>query len=150
MWYEDLSIYGYLDEENTKPIYAIGWLENGKPYPTGKIQPEVYEKLSKLVENPWIYVLACGVHECDFCYKVSGNLNLTIPYNGKIYECPELITHYIEKHSYLPPKEFCEAVLACPPMDSVEYKQKIVENGGEPLAEYFECLNLNESYNRTN
>ena len=64
---------------------------------------------------------------------MSGAANLYIPHNGKIYVCPELITHYINAHHYEPPQEFCEAVLACPLMDSMEYKRLLIVCGGGVL-----------------
>jgi hypothetical protein len=32
-----------------------------------------------------------------------------------------LIVHYMNAHGYLPPSEFCDAVMACPPMQSMPY-----------------------------
>lgn len=31
--------------------------------------------------------------------------------SGQVFVAPNLIVHYIEAHSYLPPREFVEAVL---------------------------------------
>lgn len=96
---------------------------------------------------PWLDYVAMGWHECEFCEKAEYSYpypetycsrNLTIPHNGKLYHYPDLITHYIKKHSYQPPEEFCEAVLSCPPMDSMEYYNKMVENGGQRLLSFFE------------
>jgi hypothetical protein len=39
------------------------------------------------------------------------------------------------KHKYLPPQEFANAVLACPPPRSREYFQAIAANGGSELLE---------------
>ncbi len=76
-----------------------------------------------------------GLHECDLCQFAGerGKANVFIPYRGKIYICPELITHYINAHHYQPPAIFCEAVLACPPMDSMAYKRLLIECGGKVL-----------------
>jgi SAM-dependent methyltransferase len=41
-----------------------------------------------------------------------------IPTKTLKYVAPELIVHYIEAHSYLPPQEFITAVMACPPQGS--------------------------------
>jgi len=49
-----------------------------------------------------------------------GILNLFVPGTGIVYVAPKLILHYIDAHEYQPPAEFCDAVLACPPMGSVE------------------------------
>jgi hypothetical protein len=37
---------------------------------------------------------------------------------GKIYAAPTMIVHYIESHSYLPPGEFIDAILADPFIDN--------------------------------
>jgi hypothetical protein len=150
MWYEDLTSRNFCGREDILRI-AIGWLENGKPFRTGETPKEVYDKLCELNKNPWLDYVACGYHECEFCKRVDaknlnpfpetrGSRNLTIPHQGKLYHYPEMITHYIKKHSYRPPGDFCEAVLACPPMDSMDYYDKMVENGGERLLKYFEEL----------
>jgi hypothetical protein len=69
-----------------------------------------------------------GYHECDLCLseRKGGITNLFIPGDGFLYVCPELILHYINDHQYSPPVEFCEAVLACAPMNSSDYL-KVVE-----------------------
>ena len=72
-------------------------------------------------------------HQCSFCNseaislspgeveiysgdraKALGLNEICIPSaNGKVvYSCPTLICHYIEKHGYLPPEEFVEALKA--------------------------------------
>lgn len=72
-------------------------------------------------------------HECSFCggevvsfsprevecysggrVKVLGLNEICIPSQagGIVYSCPTLICHYIEKHGYLPPEEFVEALSA--------------------------------------
>lgn len=148
MWYEDLTECDYFGEERAKILTAVGWLENGKSFRTGKVKIEVYEKLCELNKNPWLFYMSMGYHECEFCDKIDsknlnplpetwGTCNLTIPHKGKFYHYPELITHYIKKHSYLPPEEFCEAVLACPLMNTMEYYDKMVENGGQKFMKYF-------------
>jgi hypothetical protein len=58
---------------------------------------------------------------------------LFIPGNGRIYVCPELIVHYMNAHGYAPPAEFCDAVLACPPMRSQQYFKELLANGGRRL-----------------
>lgn len=135
MWYEDLTECDYFGEEYAEILTAIGWLETEKPFTTGKISQDIYSKLCLFGKNPWGFLLVCGFHQCNFCQfeGKSGIENLFIPHNGKIYVCPELITHYINSHLYCPPKEFIEAVDNCPPMRSMEYLKKIIENGGRDL-----------------
>jgi hypothetical protein len=86
----------------------------------------VLSKLAKLLRDTWEPCHCCGMHRCDLCLgelserKVGVN-NLFIPGDGFLYVSPELILHYINDHQYSPPVEFCEAVLACPPMNSRAY-----------------------------
>lgn len=147
MWYADLTIRCFGGREDA-PRITIGWLAEGKPFTTGETPKEVYEKLCELRKFPWLDYQSMGYHECEFCDRVVtknlnplpetyGNYNLTIPHKGKLYHYPELITHYIKKHSYLPPEEFCEAVLTCPPMNTMDYYNKMTENGGRSLLKYF-------------
>jgi hypothetical protein len=42
---------------------------------------------------------------------------------------PSLILHSMDAHEYAPPAAFCEAVLACPPMRSMDYLRAILKNG---------------------
>jgi hypothetical protein len=63
-----------------------------------------------------------------------GVLNLYVPYQGKIFVSPSLIAHDLDAHDldahdYAPPEDHQEAVLACPPMRSMEYLKAMVKNG---------------------
>lgn len=135
MWYQDLTECTYFGEESAKILIAVGWLENGKDFPKGEIPKDIYEKLCEFSKNPWSFAWFMGSHQCDLCQFAGENglRNIFIPHNGKIYVCPELITHYINAHFYHPPKEFIEAVVVCPPMRSMEYLKKILANGGRGL-----------------
>lgn len=53
---------------------------------------------------------------------------------GFLYVCPELILHYIAVLWYLPPAEFCAAVMNCPPTRTMEYKRAYLANGGREFA----------------
>ena len=135
MWYEDLTECNYFGEEYKKILTAVGWLETEKTFSTGRVPENIYSKLCELGKNPWRFCAFCGFHQCDLCQfeGKSGIANLFIPHKGKIYVCPELITHYINSHFYRPPEEFVEAAANCPPMRSMEYLKKIIENGGRDL-----------------
>ncbi|WP_154668261.1 hypothetical protein [Pseudoduganella violaceinigra] len=41
--------------------------------------------------------------------------------------------HYVAAHRYLPPQIFIDAVLACPAMNSMDYKRALLANGGRSL-----------------
>src|SRR5688572_9437279 len=102
MWYEDLSKCDYFGEEYSKFLIAIGWLENEKPFATGRVPKDFYEKLFELSKKPWTFCHFPGYHECSIC-QFEGKLgikNIFIPHNNRIYVCPELITHYVNNHFY--------------------------------------------------
>ncbi|MET9146300.1 hypothetical protein [Streptomyces sp. NPDC004042] len=130
MFYEDLSTYAYLDHDAFtdresgfhalwyRPAYArlnVGWLEAGRPYPTGAVPPGFVDKLRAVREIQWMNV-CLGVHECDLCPgpgAPEGNGEIRVPGGpGIAYAAPFLITHYVTVHRYRPPRVFVDAVLA--------------------------------------
>jgi hypothetical protein len=130
VFYEDLSEYDYQDEEAFtdrescfyelwyRPAYTrlnVGWLEAGKPYPTGPVPPAFVERLKAVQQVQWVNV-CLGTHECDLCpapEAPEGNGEVRIPGEpGVTYAAPFLITHYITDHGYRPPRCFVDAVLA--------------------------------------
>ncbi len=135
--FDDLQPCSYFGESLSPFLRAIGWLENRKPYRTGSVDRRVYSKLLEFQKDPWQPMVFAGVHTCDLCLyesEASGTRNLFIPANGFAYVCPELIVHYMNAHAYGPPAEFCTAVLACPPMRSMEYLKAILKCA-RPLAQ---------------
>jgi hypothetical protein len=137
-YYEDLCACDYFGLANV-PLIAVGWLESGQPVPTGDVSPVVFERLFDLVVNPWLpgpSVMFMGWHNCDLCRNGQrglrevrlgsrshhvGSGNLFVPTDARLYVAPSLILHYIDTHGYAPPREFQQAVLACPPIGSDEY-----------------------------
>lgn len=131
VWYKDLAECDSFKEYLPATYIAIGWLEKGKPYTTGKTSIEIIEKIYEFNKTSGMYVRFRGFHTCDFCDFVDINLGATtilIAYKHKVYACPALITHYIEKHQYLPLGEFIEAVLNYDHQYAMEYFKKIREN----------------------
>ena len=134
MWFEDLSPCTYFPAD--AKLVAVGWLERGKPYSTGAVDRRVHDALAEMLKNAWQPLACAGLHECDLCRfepEARGTANLFIPAGGMIYICPELISHYMNAHGYAPPDVFCRAVLACPPMRSMQYLKAIKECGGAKL-----------------
>ncbi|MER6150861.1 hypothetical protein [Streptomyces hirsutus] len=130
VFYEDLSEYGYQDEDAFtdgesgfyalwyRPAYrrlSIGWLEAGRPYPTGAVPAAFVEKLKAVQKVQWMNV-CLGQHECDLCPEKEAperNGEVRIPGEpGIAYAAPFLITHYVTAHGYRPPQVFIDAVLA--------------------------------------
>jgi hypothetical protein len=130
VFYEDLTVYDYLVEDSFtdresgfyglwyRPAYIrlnVGWLEAGRPYPTGSV-PVLFTKKLKAVQKIQRVNVCLGQHACDLCppeEASAGNGEVRIPgAPGLAYAAPFLITHYITKHGYQPPHAFVEAVLA--------------------------------------
>ena len=136
-WFADLSPCSYFGEESAGCLRSVGWLERGRPFATGPVDPAVYTRLVELLKDPWQPGLFVGVHHCDLCqYEGSATSvrNLFVPSEGTVFVCPELITHYMNAHWYQPPDEFCRAALACPPMRSVPYLKALLA-GARPLVQ---------------
>jgi len=134
-WLADLAPMPLMPT-NCGALRAVGWLEAGQPFPTGRVEPAVFERLSEFARDPWEPFASLGVHPCDLCqYEpiAHGARNIFIPGHQILYVCPELITHYMNAHGYRPPDEFCNAVLRCSPMRSRAYLEAILANGGRPL-----------------
>jgi hypothetical protein len=128
MWIDDLV--PYVEAPN---CVAVGWLERGRRYAEGAVAPDVFSKLETLLDDPWQPALTAGAHGCDLCAyrpEARGKNNVFIPGQGRVYVAPELILHYMNAHGYQPPLEFCEAVLACPPMRSSDYRRALLSAGG--------------------
>jgi hypothetical protein len=114
-YYPDLSRCDYFGAIDL-PLVAIGWLENGRPVPTGEVPEQVFEQLRELLREPWGPVVFAGWHDCDLCvYRYGpskmrtnpstvGFKNVFVPGGGKIYVAPELILHYIDQHVMGPPQ----------------------------------------------
>jgi hypothetical protein len=135
LWFEDLSPCTYFPVD--VKLVSVGWLERGKPYTTGEVDRAVYDALVEMVKNPWQGLACGGFHECDLCQfagEARGCANLFVPADGVLYVAPQLITHYINAHGYVPPAIFSRAVLACPPMRSMAYLKAVRDAGGAALA----------------
>ncbi|MFV2117069.1 hypothetical protein ACE14D_00860 [Streptomyces sp. Act-28] len=108
----------------------IGWLETGRPWTAGPAPAEFASKLLTVLGEQTVNQ-ALGVHECDLCPEPlddahpwyeprpghrrasAGTGEIRVPgAPGTAYAAPCLIGHYVLNHSYLPPREFVDAVLA--------------------------------------
>jgi hypothetical protein len=147
MYIPDLSALQLPPFDGLGKLIAVGWLEPGHEYRQGAVEPEFVQKLVDLLLDPWQPAVAAGQHSCGFCRLTGGpasfrfgNLavssevrigvsNLWVPAAGFIYVLPSLAIHYVDAHGYSPPAEFTEAVLACPPMRSMQYLKAILKHG---------------------
>jgi len=115
-------------------LLAVGWIGRAD-YPTGETDPDTYRKLVDLCRDPWMPAVSAGFHSCELCQfdGVRMKDEVYVPGRGCIYVAPTGIVHYISAHWYRPPTPFLEALLACPPTRSMEYKKAVLENGGRSL-----------------
>ena len=116
-------------------LLAIGWLDRDVEYPKGAVSDEFFEKLDSLCKAPWQPAVSAGMHQCNLCQFDGPRFgsNVYVPGNGNLYFAPAAVAHYVAVHWYLPPREFIEAVLACPPMRSVQYYKALLANGGRAI-----------------
>ena len=137
--YADLTPCDYFTPDHDGKLIAVGWLAHGQDYLKGDVSLELFARLHQLLVNPWQPFVAMGAHACDF-YRFSsgpsqltldnvtvqlGASNLFIPADDRLFVAPSLILHYIDAYEYSPPAEFCEAVMACPEMRSMNYLKLI-------------------------
>jgi len=146
-YYSNLSPCAYFGKAEADKLLAIGWLDEVHSFSQDKVREAFLDKLFELLIKPWAPMHLLGFAECPFCtldshritYNdktiVIGALNLFVPGDGFLYAAPSLIAHYILAHNYVPPQEFCDAVLRCPPMRSPAYFDAIIQNGPASFAE---------------
>lgn len=129
--YEDLTPCTYWGDR--EGLLAVGWLES-PPFAQGKLEPTVVKRLKALLKSVWQPCFRLGSHECTLCGRAHGHRNLFLPGRSGALVAPELIVHYIEKHDYLPPIEFQEAVLNCPKQGSPEHFKALRASGLDVVA----------------
>ena len=136
-WYADDRECDFFGAEYSSSIRAIGWLDQAQRFETGTTDESVFKSLQVLFQSPYAPFVSPGVHICNLCQYAGaiGNTTLLVPGDGVLYVCPELILHYVSAHWYKPPELFCQAVLECPPLNSIEYKKRLLANGGRKLVQ---------------
>lgn len=134
--YPDLSPCDYFGAERADRLVAVGWLERGRDFSQGDVDAQFTAKLVDISRDPWEPGHFAGPHFCDFCRisRVAGTRNIFVPATGFVFVAPALVVHYVDAHEYAPPIEFQRAVLACPPMRSVDYLKAILANGPQGFA----------------
>jgi len=129
-YFEDLSPYTYLPE--TVPpgvtVRNIGWLDGEHPFTVGKPPAQFADKLGVLCADH-ATAQTRGIHWCDLCLESGDDSEESHPVTGtaltlgsaevrvltpegELLAAPDLVYHYVARHSYLPPEPFIEAVLA--------------------------------------
>ncbi len=155
--YPDLSTSCMV--ESGAHVRVVGWLAPAFHFERGEVSPEFYTKLCQQCMDAYEPMRLRGYHECEFLVGQSTPCtgrdyrNVWIPgQNGCLYVAPRMITHYIDVHSYKPPEEFIQAVLAAPDQKSSEYWRLMTPFGyAEPelyglSLRVYEALSQDEQY----
>lgn len=142
-FYEDGAPCDYFGSEFASVLRAVGWLEEGKDYRRGKVEPRLVHKLALLLSEPWEHERSVDPHACSLCpfsggpqeFRFArgagmpavplGNRNLYVPGGDVLYVVPSFVLHYVDAHGYAPPEAFAEALWACPPVRSREYAEAV-------------------------
>jgi len=69
--------------------------------------------------------VASGFHTCELCGLFRASGKVAVPTNSVLFVAPEMVLHYVEQHSYRPPRDFVDAVLSCPLPGSPEYVRAV-------------------------
>jgi len=123
MHFEDLSTDFLLG--SCSHVRSVGWLAERHAFTTGEAPADLVALLEEHLEDHWGIFAMAGCHDCEFCKSAglrhSDSRNLFIPGPDAVYFVPGMIVHYITRHRYLPPREFIEALRACPPQGSDDF-----------------------------
>ncbi|OJY25734.1 MAG: hypothetical protein BGO98_34510 [Myxococcales bacterium 68-20] len=106
-------------------VRAVGWLAAGLDFGCGEIDGKVVEVLTHLREEGWVHIAMPGIHECELCHQAREARNILVPSRDVLYVAPAMVIHYIAEHAYLPPSEFCAAVLGCPAPTTDAYYEEL-------------------------
>lgn len=130
MLYTDLSSYSHNLKKSLPDVMNIGWLDKSSDYKTGSIGNEFIEKLIAIYLNDDEFngrtKLARSTNAvCNICGCVSPLIKkngisysidleeIWIPSIGNgHFASPAIVIHYIIDHSYVPPDEYIQSVLA--------------------------------------
>lgn len=116
---DELYIWMWSPSEKPDPTFAvpeqnIGWLDPHHEYPRGQSGEEFKAILERMC-NETRYHLWRARRVCPICKReISGPLAAEIRVRGLdvVYAAPNVVSHHVVVHGYLPPREFVEAVLA--------------------------------------
>jgi hypothetical protein len=132
MYFEDLTPYSYDLPKPLAGVLNVGWLDEHHPFNCSAPPAGFGAALRRWLLHSKANQMR-GFHLCRFCrfegYQQTqvtiegrkvylGAAEVWIPStNGSIFAAPDLILHYVEAHSYLPPPSFIDAVLRPVPAD---------------------------------
>ncbi len=120
---ENLDEYkGCYDEERfgMNPL-AVGFLQRGQRFETGKTTHKTLGKLLQFCDPHWAVCETPQPRRCPLCNErvtvaiggeevVLGSAEIRIIGSEEIYAAPNLIYHYVTAHNYALPPEFSNAL----------------------------------------
>ena len=129
-YYADLDRYVYLPDTvpEGQAALTVGWLDSKHSYPTGPSSEEFVERLFERCDSDR-HGQTRGLKDCAICWHdgidewpvvmerggvklTMGSAEIRVPDGTTWLVAPDLIYHYVVKHSYLPPSRFVDAVLS--------------------------------------
>lgn len=132
----DLAAFPHFGATASALLSSVGWLGKGIHPSMGAVPKDVFERLCEFVKTPWDQIPPLGTLECPVCVfhpEMTGKRVIIVPGAGTLYVAPDLITHYINAHGYVPPELFCDAVLSCPSPETHSYSDAVMNQGGREL-----------------
>lgn len=129
MYAEDSSRYNYRLPYELPDITMVGWLDFHHEYSMGRTNDEIVSRLRELIVNRTrefdLHVNTVrGIHPCNLCgheIRIAGPngrdvylgmSEIWMPAEKQWFASPSLIFHYMSEHRYVPPKEYCNAIMA--------------------------------------
>ncbi len=112
-------------------VRAVGWLHPQYPFPQGTVPAMVIERLREFTQRCGESTRALdwgsfgGLHNCEFCGHFYAVGNFGVPDGPVLFVAPEMVTHYVEQHKYVPPDEFILALKRSPLPGTDEYTDAV-------------------------
>ena len=101
-------------EELRDGTILVGYLDDRHPFRSGSVSGDFIAELKHLASTSSI--AARDYHECQLCsgpvdQRARSDRDIVLDVQGRRYQAPGMITHYIEEHNYCPPGEYIDMVL---------------------------------------
>ena len=122
MHFNDLTPYSYYLNYSIDEVRNIGWLDTEFEFIKGDAPDGFSKKLREILQGSDTFDARVnvirGVHPCVFCGRQKSDLSTGLGScelwisdgNDGYFAAPSQIIHYVDKHKYLPPDEFIQAV----------------------------------------
>lgn len=130
MYTADLEMYQFKTPFVLPNVRMVGWLDSHHSFNKGSVPKGFSDKLLQIIDTQTssfdLHVnVIRGTHDCNFCNeeiwlnnhlerrlrRPLGMSELWVPNSGGWFASPTLIYHYVERHEYLPPEDYVNAVL---------------------------------------